>query len=523
MIVLKSLLRSTVCAALCATLCATLAGQAIAQTTAPAPRFGPATGAPFKASFPIAIIGGTLIDGNGGAPQTGMTVVIQGDRILSVGPSETAKIPEGAQRIDATGMTVMPGLINSNQHIQLNPIFPAPAAELPLDQIKARWEANFERMPQKAYTYLMQGITTMRQTSGPFKRILPVKQRIDAGEIPGPRIELGGALIMSPQFFQSYIHESKTPADAVSWMHDDFAYFVLDDIDRDLARISGPEFTYWKLYLADEPFNGKNDFTDAQIRYIIAKAHKLGKKIDIHGHASNDGLRRLLKFDIDTLEHPFYGDFDIDQDIADGYAKKGILATSLLRVMVTGAEMAADPHRFDESIYAMSMAPEEYRTLLAYRDKMIANKADPSKPGIGIYDRTAKHADMGASTALENKGMSFDDQQKRRDTSRRNMQKFIKAGVKLTMGTDTPSFLNFIQEDPNAREMMNMVELGMTPMQTIIASTRNGAEALGMLKDLGTIEKGKIADVIVVAGDPLKDMAAMKRVAIVVKDGVRFK
>jgi len=91
------------------------------------------------------------------------------------------------------------------------------------------------------------------------------------------------------------------------------------------------------------------------------------------------------------------------------------------------------------------------------------------------------------------------------------------------MGTDTPSFLNFIQEDPNAKEMMNMVELGMTPMQTIIASTRNGAEALGMLKDLGTIEQSKIADVIVVAGDPLKDMAAMKRVAIVVKDGVRFK
>jgi imidazolonepropionase-like amidohydrolase len=95
--------------------------------------------------------------------------------------------------------------------------------------------------------------------------------------------------------------------------------------------------------------------------------------------------------------------------------------------------------------------------------------------------------------------------------------------VKFSMGTDSPSFMNFIQEDPNANEMMNMVELGMDPMAVIQASTRNGAEALGKLKDLGTIEAGKLADVIVVAGNPLQNMAAMKRVAYVVKGGVRVK
>ena len=71
--------------------------------------------------------------------------------------------------------------------------------------------------------------------------------------------------------------------------------------------------------------------------------------------------------------------------------------------------------------------------------------------------------------------------------------------------------------------MSLMVELGMTPMQAIQAGTRIGAEALGLLKDLGTLEKGKLADVIVVAGDPLTDMGAMKRVAVVIKGGVRYK
>jgi imidazolonepropionase-like amidohydrolase len=68
-----------------------------------------------------------------------------------------------------------------------------------------------------------------------------------------------------------------------------------------------------------------------------------------------------------------------------------------------------------------------------------------------------------------------------------------------------------------------MVELGMSSMDAIIAGTRNGAEAIGMLDELGTIETGKIADVIVVDGDPLKSMEVMKRVVIVIKDGIRYK
>ncbi len=74
-----------------------------------------------------------------------------------------------------------------------------------------------------------------------------------------------------------------------------------------------------------------------------------------------------------------------------------------------------------------------------------------------------------------------------------------------------------------ANEMMSMVEMGMSPVDVIAASTRNGAQALGIVKDLGTVEKGKLADVIVVAGNPLAHMDAMKRVAYVVKGGVRYK
>ena len=112
---------------------------------------------------------------------------------------------------------------------------------------------------------------------------------------------------------------------------------------------------------------------------------------------------------------------------------------------------------------------------------------------------------------------------KKRATSQENMRRFIRAGAKFSMGTDTPAYLNFQQEDPNGNEMQYMVEQGMTPMQVIEASTRIGAEALGLTDQLGTLEVGKLADVIVVAGNPLVDMSAMKRVFVVVKGGVRFK
>jgi imidazolonepropionase-like amidohydrolase len=165
----------------------------------------------------------------------------------------------------------------------------------------------------------------------------------------------------------------------------------------------------------------------------------------------------------------------------------------------------------------MSMEPSEYRILMRYRDRMLANWRKPDAPGLRVYESSSgggEEDDLGAS---------YEELQKRRLTSRENMRRFIRAGAKFSMGTDTPAFLNFIQEDPNAGEIRSMVELGMSPMDAISASTRIGAEALGMEKDLGTVEVGKLADLIVVAGNPLADLSAFKRVYAVIKGGVRYK
>lgn len=479
---------------------------------------------PFRPERPIVIQGGMLIDATGAAPKLDHAVVIEGERITWVGPMDEVRIPDGAQVIDAQGMTIMPGLINSNQHIQLNPIYPAPTADLPMDELRARWEETFARMPQRAFVYLMQGVTSQRQTSGPSKRLLPVKQAIDRGEIPGPRIFLGGALLMSPEHFESYTKGASTPADAIDWMRNDFAYHVIDDLEKDTDTLLGPEYNYWKLYMSRELFDGQNDFTDEDLRYIIDKAHKNGKIIDVHCGGHNDGLRRMLAFDIDTLEHPFLRHQIVEEDIIEGYVKKGVIVDTLLVQSTAVANRAADPNRFDETIYIMSMEPKEYRILMRYRDKMVYNQRNPDKGGLAIYEprhQPSRGPRGGDSFGLL--GPSYNELMERRETSRENMRRFIRAGAKFSAGTDTPAFLNLQQENANAAEMRFMVELGMSPMQSIEAATRIGAEALGLTDELGTIEVGKLADVIVVAGNPLRDMRIMERVYAVIKGGVRYK
>lgn len=472
---------------------------------------------PYRADRPIAIVGGLLIDATGAPPRHDMTVLIDRGRITAVGPMDQVKVPAGAHVVDAVGMTVMPGLIDSNQHIVLNPMYSTPDVSLPLDKFKERWDGNWAKAERMAWVYLMQGITSFRQTPGPADVELKIKQKIERGEIAGSRIFLGGSLWMSAAHWERHLKQnSQGDAATIDFVKRHFEYNVIDDVknlDPNGWGQEGPNFNFWKLYMWEEPFDGKNDFTDVELKYIIERAHKLGKIIDVHCGGHNIGLRRMLAFDIDTLEHPFYGNEIIDWDIIQGYVKKGVIVDSLLQVMIDAAERAADPHRFDETLYIMSMDPAEYRILMRYRDKMLWNLKRPDQPGLSLYPE-----DSGRL------GRSFNDQMKALQTSKENMRRFIKAGAKLSTGTDTGAMMNFRQESPYVREMMHMVEMGMTPMAAIEASTRNGADALGMLKDLGTIEKGKLGDVIVVAGNPLLDMeGAMKRVSAVIMGGVRYK
>jgi imidazolonepropionase-like amidohydrolase len=107
--------------------------------------------------------------------------------------------------------------------------------------------------------------------------------------------------------------------------------------------------------------------------------------------------------------------------------------------------------------------------------------------------------------------------------NRHNIRKLIAAGALVAMGTDKGTTLNFHESGNHVREMELFVELGMTPMEAIVSATRRGAEVLGQEAELGTIEPGKLADLIVVEGNPLERLSALRQVKLVFKGGVRYK
>ena len=153
------------------------------------------------------------------------------------------------------------------------------------------------------------------------------------------------------------------------------------DVDADTDAYRGPTSTTGSCYMSGEKFDGKNDFTDDELRRSsIDKAHKLGKMVDVHCGGHNDGLRRMLAFDVDTLEHPFYGNqLDRRRTSSRATSRRASSSTRSSRVMIVGAQRAADPHRFDETLYAMSMDPKEHRILMQYRDTMLAQPEEADR------------------------------------------------------------------------------------------------------------------------------------------------
>jgi len=474
-----------------------------------APLSGPQV-PPFRPTHPIVIVGGLMIDGTGSAPKQDHSLVIRGERIEWIGPLGEVRIPEGAEVIDAAGMTVMPGLINGNGYVTLRGIYAAPAANLTRAEFEARWSETWAGWEKRAWVWLMRGVTGIRNSSGPLARVRSMKQAIDRGEVAGPRIYMGGTLIFSEPHFKFWTRKTPDPK-AVEWLRNDFAFTVVKDLDKDTDQLVAEDIRYWKFYLTDEPWDGKNEFTDHELKFMFDKAHRHGIRVDLH---SGIHMRRAVPLGVQTVQHPFLRNHLVEPEVIESFVRMGVYASTCLTQMVAVPQFAADPHHFNETLYSSSLTPEEYRVLMRYRDRMLWNLNHPDQPGLLIGDPQP----FAAAGAL-----SFNQEQHQRETARQNMRRFIQAGVKFFMATDSEAFLNFQQENPDANEMRYMVELGMTPLEAIRASTRNGAEALGILDQVGTLEVGKLADVIIVPGSPLTDIEVMKRVFVTIKGGVRYK
>ena len=452
-------MRLTVSVVMVALWCA-LSATSVSSVAAQAPDAG------IKAT--LAIVGGTLIDGHGGRPLDQAVVLVDGNRIVAIGTRATLQVPDGADVVDAGGMTIMPGLIDGHIHLEI-----LGSTDYP------RWHELYnprivEVVEVGARLAIMSGVTTVLDIYGPPEELSTVREKIDRGEIPGPRIKASMGTLLHPSFAQRYVGRD-------SWT------FLVSTPEE--ARAAAQK----ALGNGADFINVMEGLTEDQMRVVGEEARTAGVGFTGVVWTPEDAVMRVNAGmqNIDHMGSLFIG----DSATLDPALVKALLANRASIVpTLWGAVRQIDA--------------------LEWPDYYINNRrmALWTPPEIWAeIRRTLHHPER---IARYGQGVRFADA----DIAEARFRALMKSGVRLRVGTDTGSMYT-LPTEAMWQEMDLMVEYGMPPQEVIAAATRRNAEWLGMLGDLGTVTEGKLADIIVVDGNPLVSMRDLRHVVTVIKDG----
>ena len=450
-----------------------------------------------------AIVGATLVDGRGGPPVADAVVVLSGSRILSAGPRRSVAVPPGATEIDARGRWIVPGFIDTNVHLSL------------YGGQNDRYESLVRYQPRQreivleaAQIDLSYGVTTVRDSYGALVPLTEVRDAIERGEKTGARILAAGNILgWSGPYSFSFSRVTAPLTLFQEQMNDYIAQeageelmaMTPEELRRALNKYidKGPDFIKYGAtsHFAEPTFIG---FSEEAQKAIVEESRRRGRFVEIHA-TSVEGLRLALAAGVDGIQHPELLDGrELPDDLVASIRERGIVC-SMLASTITGPAWQRHLKSRDEAAKKREEAEKNSRGL--QREKTSA-------------ERRKDDADAGAGL----------------EARRKNAQKLIRAGALVTPGTDSywaaaPELTRtpkFEEQDHGIGTIMaieGLVELGMTPSQAIVAATKNGATASRRLADFGTIEPGKIADLVLLAADPLADIKNIRKVEMVIKDG----
>jgi len=383
----------------------------------------------------IAIVSATLIDGRGGPPVSDAVVIVKGERIEAVGDRASVKIPPGAEIVDAKGLTLLPGLIDSHFHIDGDDPLPA--------------------------LYLSHGVTSIRDPG----QWIEAYDKARKAAAPIPRLFLCGPHLDSPP--------AAYPADS---------YIVRDADETRLAvnRFVNDGASAIKVYFR---------LPLALIKVAIDTAHSRG--VPVMGHLEIVDARDAIIAGIDGIEHA----------TSFGTALLPLRDAEKYRQAILGDNNARREGRYVvwDSI---DLTTPQAKSLF----KLIVDRGVFVSPTLAVFERQPSDKDTKQFHVHAFK----------------QMEAFVglvnKAGAKIVVGSHS--------DVPHAkrgwayqRELELLVDSGLTPMEAIVAGTMNNARYFRIQDRLGSVEAGKLADLVIVEGDPLKDISNMRRVKRVMLNG----
>jgi imidazolonepropionase-like amidohydrolase len=411
---------------------------------------------------PVAFVGGMLLDGYEAPPVHHAVVVIDDGRIVGVGSKSDTVVPDDAVVVDVGGRTILPGLIDAHAHVDLI----GHGDYVRYYKFLRGMERIDEVMRVGAKQMLRAGVTSAIDLGAPFQ-VLELRERIERGEIPGPRLTVSGPWITRiyldsvPDEYQLLI---ESPREAAART-------------RELIRSGSDVIKTWA------------GLTEDDYRAVVDVAHEHGIKVHAHLYEP-EAIRAALATGVDVFQHVGSGgNPPYDEALVREIAHRNIPVVQTISHRIWIFPATVDfPERLHDPVHREDMPPDIYAELMSSFED---------------FHRLSYFHEIGRETR----------------NARLAARQFIDAGAYLGVGTDAASPLNFHTE-AIWREMSALVESGMTPIQVISAATKTNAEILGRAAELGTIEEGKVADLIIVDGNPLADIEALQHVDIVVRDGV---
>lgn len=419
----------------------------------------------------VALTHVTVIDGTGAAPARDQTVVIENGRIRAVGSAALVSVPAGARVIDGTGHTVIPGLVGMHDHT-----FYTTASGR-----RAQLNTSAPRL------YLASGVTTVRTTGSisPYSEIA-LKDQVEKGKVPGPRMHISGPYLTGPDDVVERMHIT-TPEQAkrvVNYWADEGA-------------------TWFKVY---------TEISRENLRAITDAAHARGVKVT--GHLCSVGYREAVEANIDALEHGLMANLEyvpgkqpdrcpgLDRDTYRALDVNSATVQATFKAMIAkGVAMTSTLAVYEISIPSRppldqrvldAMSPEVQREHLATRERLAAQAATNT-----------------ASLALFKKAMEYE-------------VAFVRAGGLLAAGVDPTGNGGALPGYGDQRNYELLIEAGFTPAQVVQIMSANGARVLGVDRDLGTVQTGKVADLVLMRGDLAQDPSVIRNVVTVFKDGVGY-
>lgn len=417
----------------------------------------------------FAITGVTLIDGTGAAAQTNQTVLVEDGRIMAVGPSGSIRMSGDAEVVDGSGHTLIPGMTGLHNHLY--------------------YTAAGGRGATLTYSaprlYLGTGITTVRTTgSRAAYSELNMKAEIDADRWPGPRIHITAPYITGGQGVNS---------------------MTLIDSPEEARRF----VAYW----AEEGATWLKAYTNIgyeEFAAAIDEAHKRGVKVT--GHICSISFTEAVELGIDNIEHGLFTNSD--------YTPNKQQSECPQEMMQYAAQVDLDGPEVEHTFRMMIDNDVPMTSTLAVYELFVPNRPTKDPRALEAMAPEVREDYLEAREQIDSSNQGIPESVLLHAMAYE--RKFVDMGGLLAAGVDPTGNGGALPGYGDQRNFELLREAGFTPEVAVQIMTLNGAKILDVDGELGSIETGKIADMVLIRGDLTTDPAVINQVVTVFKDGVGY-